>query len=77
MGVDENFLDIGADLEIPGFIQSIEDGGLRFKNIKRIVFHNKPDRDLNLYGVFCNINVSRIQIRFDHRGRLTSLGSAF
>lgn len=77
MGVDENFLDIGADLEIPGFIQSIEDGRLRFKNIKRIVFHNKPDRDLNLYGVFCNINVSRIQIRFDHPERVTSLESAF
>ena len=77
MGIDENFLDIDADLEIPGFIQSIEDGRLKFKNIKRIVFHNKPDRDLDLYGVFCNINVSRIQIRFDHPERVTSLESAF
>ena len=77
MGVDEDFLDIDADLEIPGFIQSIVLGGLRFKNIKRVVFHNKPDRDLNLQGAFCNTSVSRIQISFDHPERVVSLESAF
>lgn len=77
MGVDEDFLDPDQGLEIPGFIKSIQRGGLRFKNIKRVVFHNKPDRDLNLCEVFCNINVSRIQIRFDHPERVISLESAF
>lgn len=77
MGVDENFLDIDADLVIPEFIQSIALGGLRFKNIKRVVFHNKPDRDLNLQGAFCNTSVSRIQISFDHPERVVSLESAF
>ena len=77
MGVDEDFLDIDDDLEIPGFIQSIKRGGFRFKNIKRVVFHNKPDRDLSLCEAFCNINVSRIQISFDHPERVISLESAF
>lgn len=77
MGVDEDFLDPDKDLEIPGFIQSIKRGGFRFKNIKRVVFHNKPDRDLNLCEAFCNINVSRIQISFDHPERVISLESAF
>lgn len=77
IGVDEDFLDPGEDLEIPGFIQSIKRGGLRFKNIKRVVFHNKPDRDLDLSEAFCNINVSRIQISFDHPERVISLESAF
>lgn len=77
MGVDEDFLDIDDDLEIPGFIQSIKRGGFRFKNIKRVVFHNKPDRDIGLCEAFCNINVSRIQISFDHPERVISLESAF
>ena len=77
IGVDEDFLDIDDDLEIPGFIQSIKRGGFRFKNIKRVVFHNKPDRDLSLCEAFCNINVSRIQISFDHPERVISLESAF
>lgn len=77
MGVDEDFLDIDDDLEIPGFIQSISRGGLRFKNIKRVVFHNKSDRDLNLQGAFCNTSVSRIQISFNHPERVVSLESAF
>lgn len=77
MGVDEDFLGIGDGLEIPGFIQSIQRGGLRFKNIKRVVFHNKPDRGLDLSEAFYNINVSRIQIRFDHPERVISLESAF
>lgn len=77
MGVDEDFLDIDDDLEIPGFIQSIARGGLRFKNVKRVVFHNKSDRDLGLYGAFCNTNVSRIQISFDHPERVISLEDAF
>lgn len=77
MGVNEDFLDIDDDLEIPGFIQSIKRGGLRFKNIKRVVFHNKPDRYLYLCEAFCNINVGRIQIRFDHPERVISLESAF
>lgn len=77
MGVDEDFLDIDADLEIPGFIQFIYGGCFRFKKIKRVVFHNKSDKDLDLHGAFCNINVSRIQIRFDHPERVTSLESAF
>lgn len=77
MRVDEDFLDPDKDLEIPGFIQSIKRGGFRFKNIKRVVFHNKPDRDLDLHGAFCNINVSRIQISFDHPERVINLESAF
>lgn len=77
MGVDEDFLDLDKGLEIPGFIQSIKRGGLRFKNIKRLVFHNKPDRDLDLSKAFCNINASRIQISFDHPERVISLESAF
>lgn len=77
MGVDEDFLDPDQGLEIPGFIQSIKRSGLRFKNIKRVVFHNKPDRDLDLSEAFCNTNVSRIQIRFDHPERVISLESAF
>ena len=77
MRVDEDFLGPADDLEIPGFIQSIARGGLRFKNIKHVVFHNKPDRDLDLQGVFCNTNASRIQISFDHPERVISLESAF
>lgn len=77
MGVDEDFLDPDDSLEIPGFIQSIARGRLRFKNIKRVVFHNKPDRELNLQGAFCNTSVSRIQISFDHPERVVSLESAF
>lgn len=77
MGVDEDFLDLDADLEIPGFIQSIKRGGFRFKNIKRVIFHNKHDRDLSLCEAFCNINSSRIQIRFDHPERVIRLESAF
>lgn len=77
MGVDEDFLDIDGDLEIPGFIEFITRGGLRFKNVKRVVFHNNPDRDLDLSEAFCNIGVSRIQIRFDHPERVVSLESAF
>ena len=77
MGVDEDFLDPDQGLEIPGFIQSIKRSGLRFKNIKRVVFHNKPDRDLDLSEAFYNVNVSRIQISFDHPERVISLESAF
>jgi len=77
MGVDEDLLDIDDDLEIPGLIQSIARGGLIFKNIKRVVFHNKSDRDLDLSEAFYNIDVSRIQVRFDHPERVISLESAF
>lgn len=77
MGVDEDLLDLGDGLEIPGFIQSIQRGGLRFKNIKHVVFHNKPDRDLDLSEAFYNIGVSRIQIIFDHPERVINLESAF
>lgn len=77
MGVDEDFLDIDDDLEIPGFIEFIKGGCFRFKNIKRVVFHNKSDRDLDLSEAFYNIDVSRIQIRFDHPERVTSLKGAF
>ena len=77
MGIDEDFLDIDDDLEIPGFIQSIARGGLRFKNVKRVVFHNKSDRDLDLSEAFYNIDVSRIQISFAHPERVIRLESAF
>lgn len=77
MRVDEDFLDLDDGLEIPGFIQFIKSECFRFKNIKRIVFHNKPDRDLELSEAFCNIKVSCIQIRFDHPERVISLESAF
>ena len=77
MRVDEDFLGPDDDLEIPGFIEFIKGGCFRFKNIKRVVFHNKPDRDLDLSEAFYNIDVSRIQIRFDHPERVTSLKGAF
>lgn len=75
--MDEELLGPDDDLEIPGFIGLIKGGCFNFRNIKRIVFHNKPDRDLDLSEAFYNIEVSRIQIRFDHPERVTSLRGAF
>lgn len=75
--IDETLLKDIETIEIPGFIQKFQRKCFNKKRFKRLVIHNKPDRNLELDEIFEGFFGKELQIYFEHPERVISLRETF